>query len=354
MEICNLPTKSLYKNPDNFFRPLSKKEYEELKGSIRRHGILEPLIVTRTGNGYYMVLAGNHRYDIARELGIEFLNCVILDKEEIEGAFDTEIYRRHLSEEEKQKSIEIKEKKCKEIIDKVMEEKLISNFYESYKSGEIHINLAIQLAKLPYEHQLALYQGYIKRIEEVSMTEEISYYKKELEEKEKELKERELELEKLKKWKNEMKEKLESSIDKYEGMKEKVEAKVRKEFEQNIKNLENVNENLRLQIRKKEEDIKKLEEEIESIKRKQSVPMIEYKAKIIEELENRRKDLVNIIVIHLMNGFDNLKKAKNHLKGPLNKRDFQEASNLLKNIIEISNEMIKDLKVKSRDEDIEE
>jgi len=344
----------LYKNPDNFFRPLSKKEYEELKESIRKHGILEPLIVTPTGNGSYMVLSGNHRYDIAKELGIEFLNCVILDKEEIEGAFDTEIYRRHLSEEEKQKSIEIKEKKCKEIIDKVMEEKLISDFYEDYKSGEINISLAIQLAKLPYKDQLALYQGYIKRIEETSKTEEITYLKKELEEKERELKKREAELEELKKWKNEMRKKLESSIDKYEGMKEKVEAKVKSEFKKDIENLENVNENLRLQIRKKEEEIKKLEEEIESIKTKQSVPMIEYKAEIIKELDEIRKDLVNIFITHLTNGLDYLKKAKNYSKRPLNKRDFQEASKLLKDIIDLSNEMIKDLKVKKKDEDIEE
>ena len=96
MNIISLPIKNLCKNPDNFFRPLSKKEYEELKESIRKHGILEPLIVTPPGNGSYMVLAGNHRYDIAQELGIEFWNCVVIDKEELEGALDKEIFRRHL------------------------------------------------------------------------------------------------------------------------------------------------------------------------------------------------------------------------------------------------------------------
>jgi ParB family chromosome partitioning protein len=343
MEICYLPIKSLYKNPDNFFKPLKKKEYGELKDSIRKFGIIEPLIVTSTDPGRYMILAGNNRYDIAQEFGFSVLQCIIVDRAEMEGAFDTEIFRRHLTEEERDKYISIKEKKCKELIDNVLKERLLPEIYEDYKEGKISLNSAIILSKTPLEEQAILFQK-----DDKDEPEGISLYKRLLEKKEEELEKKEKELEVLKKWKEEKKEELEENIEKYKGMEEKVTEKIRKEFEKSIKNINEVNEKLRSQINKKEQEIAELKENIESIRNQRIAEEVQKKAEVVEELETLRKYMVNVIVINLRNALEYIKKSKNLLKDPLNRRDFEEARKLLNEITELSREMISTLKVKER------
>jgi len=143
MEICSLPIKNLCKNPENFLKPLKKKEYEELKESIRKFGIVEPLIVTPIDPGRYMILAGNNRYDIAQELGFSILRCIIIDRAEVECAFDTEIFRRHLTGEEKYRYKSIKEKKCEGIVDQILKKRLLPEIYERYRVKSIHVDLAI-------------------------------------------------------------------------------------------------------------------------------------------------------------------------------------------------------------------
>ena len=236
MEICYLPTKSLDKNPDNFLRPLSKKEYEDLKESIRRYGIRDPLIVAPKWDGRYMIIAGNYRLDIAEDLKIELLPCIVVDETEIEGALDTEIFRRHLTAEEREKYISIKEQKCKEIIDKLFKERLIPEFYEKYKKGELDLGEAIQLSKIVIEKQAALVQsgfddGEELRDSEADSENDVSYYENIIEQKEEELKKKEKELKELKEWKEKNEEKLESEIAKFKKMEDDATEKARKKVE---------------------------------------------------------------------------------------------------------------------------
>lgn len=51
---------------------------EELKASIREHGILEPLIVRATSaEGRYELVAGERRYRAATDLQLEAVPCII-------------------------------------------------------------------------------------------------------------------------------------------------------------------------------------------------------------------------------------------------------------------------------------
>jgi len=60
---------------------------EELKESIRAKGILQPLLVTRTGEGYQLI-AGERRLRAARELGLEEVPVLIRELRENENLLE--------------------------------------------------------------------------------------------------------------------------------------------------------------------------------------------------------------------------------------------------------------------------
>jgi hypothetical protein len=81
-------------------RPLSKKEYGDLKNSIKEHGQLVPITV----NQNYVVLDGHNRFKICKELGIV---PVVIRKECESGAaerlfvVESNLKRRHLTDIER-------------------------------------------------------------------------------------------------------------------------------------------------------------------------------------------------------------------------------------------------------------
>ncbi|MEW6546270.1 MAG: ParB/RepB/Spo0J family partition protein [Bacillota bacterium] len=95
-------------------------DVEGLCSSIREHGLLQPVVVRRTGNGY-QVVAGHRRLRAAREAGLRTVPAVVTECSEAEAAVlalvenlqreglspieEAEAYRRileefHLSQEE--------------------------------------------------------------------------------------------------------------------------------------------------------------------------------------------------------------------------------------------------------------
>ena len=52
---------------------------EHLKESIRRYGLVEPLVVRPAQNSYFEVLSGNHRLKIIRSLGFDSSPCVVMN-----------------------------------------------------------------------------------------------------------------------------------------------------------------------------------------------------------------------------------------------------------------------------------
>jgi ParB family transcriptional regulator, chromosome partitioning protein len=60
--------------PRRYFDP---QKLEQLKNSIKEHGILEPLLVRPLENGFYELVAGERRYRAAKEAGLEEVPVVI-------------------------------------------------------------------------------------------------------------------------------------------------------------------------------------------------------------------------------------------------------------------------------------
>lgn len=63
-----------------------RKALESLVGSVREHGILQPLLVRPTGEGTYEVVSGERRLRAAREAGLEEIPVTIKEVDEEEAA----------------------------------------------------------------------------------------------------------------------------------------------------------------------------------------------------------------------------------------------------------------------------
>ena len=76
-----LPARSIRPNPAQprkIFRP---EALDELSDSIRQHGILQPLSVRRSGNGYELI-AGERRWRAARMAGLSEVPVVVLEADD--------------------------------------------------------------------------------------------------------------------------------------------------------------------------------------------------------------------------------------------------------------------------------
>ena len=63
----------------NIFQPrknFDKEKMEELKGSIKKHGIIQPIVVRKIANGYEIV-AGERRLKAAKEIGLRKIPAII-------------------------------------------------------------------------------------------------------------------------------------------------------------------------------------------------------------------------------------------------------------------------------------
>jgi ParB family chromosome partitioning protein len=91
--------------PRRYFDP---KKLEELKNSIKQHGILEPVIVRPVGNQKYELVAGERRYRAARELNLQEIPVTIRnlsDNQALQIALIENLQREDLNPVEETKGI---------------------------------------------------------------------------------------------------------------------------------------------------------------------------------------------------------------------------------------------------------
>lgn len=185
MNIVMLPVSDLQDNPKNFFRPLSQEELDELVSSIQQLGILHPLIVRKTEQGYE-VLSGHQRKRAAEALGLKEVPCQIVNADDRTAELmliDTNIETRQLTTMELARAIrrkkellgikngvsgEITSAQCAEgfgiserqfrKLDKLND--LIPPFQELVDSGKLGITNAERLAHLPANIQQAIYEAF--------------------------------------------------------------------------------------------------------------------------------------------------------------------------------------------------
>lgn len=156
MKLFFVDVNKLKANPDNLFPPLPKDEYEDLRDSVGRHGIQEPLIVIpENGNGGYVIQAGHHRWKAAKELAINLVPCIESTHDKVGAIIESEIYRRMLSKEDR---LKFKDKVAQAQIISVqsfIDTNLLPEIKALIESGKMSENVGADIALLPKEKQQA-------------------------------------------------------------------------------------------------------------------------------------------------------------------------------------------------------
>lgn len=60
-------------------RKISPKEYEDIKASIKRFGLVDPAIVNINKDRYNIIIGGHRRTEVAKDLGYTQMPCVEVD-----------------------------------------------------------------------------------------------------------------------------------------------------------------------------------------------------------------------------------------------------------------------------------
>lgn len=98
-ELKSLPISQVHANPDQPRRTFDEDALAELTASVREHGVLQPIIVTKDTNGYQIV-AGERRFRAATKAGLDKIPALVRtmsDQNQLEVSLIENIQRRDLN-----------------------------------------------------------------------------------------------------------------------------------------------------------------------------------------------------------------------------------------------------------------
>jgi len=72
-----IPLAQMKPNPDQPRKTFTEASIEELAQSIRKHGLLQPIIAEPSGSDTYIIVAGERRYRAAQMAGLEVLPVIL-------------------------------------------------------------------------------------------------------------------------------------------------------------------------------------------------------------------------------------------------------------------------------------
>jgi ParB family chromosome partitioning protein len=97
--VLEVSVDDIVENPRQPRHHFSPADLEDLIGSIKEHGILQPLVVTRSGSGFELI-AGERRLRASRTLGLKTVPVIVREADEqqkLELALIENIQRQDLS-----------------------------------------------------------------------------------------------------------------------------------------------------------------------------------------------------------------------------------------------------------------
>lgn len=153
--VQKLFTIAIQPNPEQPRRSFDEQALKELAGSIKKYGVLQPLIVSPLAESKYLIVAGERRWRAAQLAGLEQVPAIVRKREELEQlevALIENVQRVDLSPLEQAISIE----------------RLHQQFNISYKSIADRLGKAlptihntVRLLQLPEAARQALIDGQI-------------------------------------------------------------------------------------------------------------------------------------------------------------------------------------------------
>ena len=82
--VCELKLVDIEPNRDQPRKEFDEEKLSELAESIRQHGVISPIIVKRSANGFYGIIAGERRWRAAKKAGLKTIPAIIKELSEIE------------------------------------------------------------------------------------------------------------------------------------------------------------------------------------------------------------------------------------------------------------------------------
>jgi ParB family chromosome partitioning protein len=79
---ARLPIHQVNPNPNQPRRDFDETALSELKQSISRDGVLQPLLVRKTGDNVYQIIAGERRWRAARDAGLTEIPAIVRDDDD--------------------------------------------------------------------------------------------------------------------------------------------------------------------------------------------------------------------------------------------------------------------------------
>lgn len=180
MEVLQIRCSEIQQNKENFFEVSG---IEELADSIDLVGLQQPLVVTKSDNGY-LLIAGHRRFAAVKRLGWETVPCIVSkpinDELEILALIQTNTQTRDLTYTERMEAVKRTEQALKSLKDKgyqfsgrlrdkiaevtgesktsvaymqAIEKKLTDEGKKMLKSGELSPDAAYEMQKMPKQKQ---------------------------------------------------------------------------------------------------------------------------------------------------------------------------------------------------------
>lgn len=84
--LCRLHVSDIEPNRKQPRKHFDETSLMELADSISTHGLLEPIVVRKKGNGYYEIIAGERRWRASRMAGLSELPAIVRELEDEEAA----------------------------------------------------------------------------------------------------------------------------------------------------------------------------------------------------------------------------------------------------------------------------
>ena len=77
-----LPLHRVEPSPDQPRQDFNEEELQSLAESIRVHGVIQPLTVRETGDGYYQIIAGERRWRASRLAGLTEIPALVIEADD--------------------------------------------------------------------------------------------------------------------------------------------------------------------------------------------------------------------------------------------------------------------------------
>lgn len=156
VKLLELPVKNIRPNPKQPREDFGYQELEDLINSIREHGILQPLIVSKTDGENYELIAGERRLRAAKVLNLKTVPAIVRtarNQEKLELALIENIQRKDLNPVEEARAFQ-----------RLMDEFGLTQEEVAKRIGRSRPAVAntVRLLGLPAEIQQALRSGKIK------------------------------------------------------------------------------------------------------------------------------------------------------------------------------------------------